>query len=109
MPTLRMAAPLRVAVLPVNMQFSIVTIPVLASLQMAPPDVDAVLFVKVQFLIVGEELLLLIPPPSEPELFSMKAQLFVSVVEAGKTIIIDKPQTIELANKLGIAIIGLNI
>ena len=31
------------------------------------------------------------------------------VVEAGKTIIIDKPQTIELANKLGIAIIGLNI
>jgi hypothetical protein len=31
------------------------------------------------------------------------------VVEAGKTIIIDKPQTIELADKLGIAIIGLNI
>ena len=28
------------------------------------------------------------------------------VVEAGKTIILDKPQTIELANKLGIAIIG---
>lgn len=28
------------------------------------------------------------------------------VVEAGKTIIIDKPQTIELANKLGIAIVG---
>jgi DUF1009 family protein len=31
------------------------------------------------------------------------------VVEAGKTIILDKPQTIELADKLGIAIIGLNI
>lgn len=28
------------------------------------------------------------------------------VVEAGKTIIIDKPQTIELADKLGIAILG---
>jgi DUF1009 family protein len=28
------------------------------------------------------------------------------VVEAGKTIILDKPQTIELANKLGIAIVG---
>jgi DUF1009 family protein len=28
------------------------------------------------------------------------------VVEAGKTIIVDKPQTIELADKLGIAIIG---
>ncbi len=28
------------------------------------------------------------------------------VIEAGKTIIIDKPQTIELANKLGISIIG---
>ena len=28
------------------------------------------------------------------------------VVEAGKTIIIDKPQTIELADELGIAIIG---
>jgi DUF1009 family protein len=28
------------------------------------------------------------------------------VVEAGKTIIIDKPETIELANKLGIAVLG---
>ncbi len=28
------------------------------------------------------------------------------VIEAGKTIIIDKPETIELANKLGIAIVG---
>ena len=28
------------------------------------------------------------------------------VVEAGKTLIIDKPETIELANKLGIAIVG---
>jgi DUF1009 family protein len=28
------------------------------------------------------------------------------VVEAKKTIIIDKPQTIELADKLGIAILG---
>jgi DUF1009 family protein len=28
------------------------------------------------------------------------------VVEAGKTIIIDKPQTIELANELGICVIG---
>jgi len=28
------------------------------------------------------------------------------VVEAGKTIIIDKPQTIELADKLGITILG---
>ena len=28
------------------------------------------------------------------------------VVEAGKTVILDKPQTIELANKLGIAIVG---
>ena len=30
------------------------------------------------------------------------------VLEADKTIIIDKPQTIELANKLRIAIIGHN-
>jgi DUF1009 family protein len=28
------------------------------------------------------------------------------VVEAEKTVIIDKPQTIELANKLNIAIVG---
>jgi len=28
------------------------------------------------------------------------------VIEAGKTIILDKPQTIELANKIGIAIVG---
>ena len=28
------------------------------------------------------------------------------VVEAGKTLIVDKPETIELANKLGIAIVG---
>jgi DUF1009 family protein len=27
-------------------------------------------------------------------------------VEAGKTIIIDKPETIQLANQLGIAILG---
>jgi DUF1009 family protein len=31
------------------------------------------------------------------------------VVEAGKTLILDKPKTIELANKLGIAIVGMNI
>jgi DUF1009 family protein len=29
------------------------------------------------------------------------------VIEAEKTIIIDKPETIELANKLGITIIGI--
>ncbi len=28
------------------------------------------------------------------------------VVEAEKTLIVDKPETIELANKLGIAIVG---
>ncbi|GAJ17432.1 unnamed protein product, partial [marine sediment metagenome] len=28
------------------------------------------------------------------------------VVEAGKTIIIDKPETIRLANQLGVAILG---
>jgi DUF1009 family protein len=28
------------------------------------------------------------------------------VVEAGKTLIIDKPETIELANQLGMAVLG---
>jgi DUF1009 family protein len=29
------------------------------------------------------------------------------VVEAQKTILIDKPQTLELANRLGIAVVGV--
>jgi len=28
------------------------------------------------------------------------------VIEAGKTIVIDKPETLELANRLGVAILG---
>jgi hypothetical protein len=29
------------------------------------------------------------------------------VIEAGKTILIDKPQTLDLANELGIAVVGI--
>ncbi len=30
------------------------------------------------------------------------------VVEAGKTLIIDKPQTLDLANELGITVVGVS-